>query len=317
MSDPLPPPRHVSDAARAMLATPSAMPTPGYPAPDDINGWRAHVEAVDAAMEDMFPIDLAVLPVTVESDVIGGVPVFRAWPASCADPHGRRVFLDMHGGALVYFGGESCRRMAAFSALRVGMPIVSVDYRMPPDYPYPAGLDDCVAVYRTLLEDRSAGDIVIGGSSAGGNLAAATILKARDSGLPLPAGAVLLTPEVDLTESGDSFATNQGSDCVLPASLMALNRLYAGAAPLDEPYVSPVFGDFTAGFPRAFIQAGTRDLFLSNAINIHRALRRANVEAHLHVWEAMPHGGFFGAPEDEEIAAEIQLFLADCWRRPD
>src|SRR3546814_20544773 len=85
-------------------------------------------------------------------------------------------------------------------ALRVGMPVVSVDYRMPPDHPFPAGLDDCVAVYRPLLTEYGADAIVIGGSSAGGNLAAATILKARDEGLSLPAGAVPLSPEVDLTD---------------------------------------------------------------------------------------------------------------------
>src|SRR3546814_10868467 len=98
----------------------------------------------------------------------------------------------MHGGALAYLGGTGCRMMAGFMALLVGMPVVSVDYRMPPDHPFPAGLDDCVAVYRALLTEYGADAIVIGGSSAGGNLAAATILKARDEGLSLPAGAVLL-----------------------------------------------------------------------------------------------------------------------------
>src|SRR3546814_7680753 len=95
---------------------------------------------------------------------------------------------------------------------------------------------------------------------------------------------------------------------------MALNRLYAASVPLDDSYVSPLFGDFAQGFPRSFIQSGTRDLFLSNAVNMHRALRRAGVEAHLHVFEAMPHGGFFGAPEDEEVGVEIRRFLEECWR---
>src|SRR3546814_20493758 len=89
--------------------------------------------------------------------------------------------------------------------------------------------------------------------------------------LSLPAGAVLLSPEVDLTEGGDSFSTNLGIDTVLSGSLMALNRLYAASVPLDDSYVSPLFGDFAQGFPRSFIQSGTRDLFLSNAVNMHRA----------------------------------------------
>jgi acetyl esterase/lipase len=94
---------------------------------------------------------------------------------------------------------------------------------MPPDHPYPVPLDDCVAAYRALLRDHRPDDIVVGGVSAGGNLAAALILRARDEGLPLPAGAILLTPEVDLTESGDSFRTNLGLDPLLTRSLMPAN----------------------------------------------------------------------------------------------
>src|SRR3546814_711910 len=270
-----------------------------------ISDWSSDVCSSDRPM-------MAGLPVEISDGGVGGVRVFRAGPTGGAD-EGRRVFLDMHGGALAYLGGTGCRMMAGFMALRVGMPVVSVDYRMPPDHPFPAGLDDCVAVYRALLTEYGADAIVIGGSSAGGNLAAATILKARDEGLSLPAGAVLLSPEVDLTEGGDSFSTNLGIDTVLSGSLMALNRLYAASVPLDDSYVSPLFGDFAQGFPRSFIQSGTRDLFLSNAVNMHRALRRAGVEAHLHVFEAMPHGGFFGAPEDEEVGVEIRRFLEECW----
>jgi len=81
---------------------------------------------------------------------------------------------------------------------------------------------------------------------------------------------------------------------------------------LTDPYVSPLFGDLTQPFPRTFIQAGTRDLFLSNAVRMHRALRAGGVDAELHVFEAMPHGGFFGAPEDHELAAELRRFLATC-----
>ena len=108
--------------------------------------------------------------------------------------------------------------------------------------------------------------IVVGGGSAGGNLAAALMLRARDEGLPFPAALVLLTPEADLTESGDSFKTNLGIDCVLQQSLAEMSALYAGDHDLTDPYLSPLFGDYTPPFPPTFIQAGTRDLFLSNAV---------------------------------------------------
>src|SRR5581483_9639413 len=120
--------------------------------------------------------------------------------------------------------------------------------------------------------------------------------RARDEGLPLPAGLVLISPELDLTESGDSFQTNAGVDVMMPEGLMPANLIYAAGHDLADPYVSPLFGDFTKGFPPTFLQCGTRDLLLSNTVRMHRALRRAGIDAVLHVFEAMPHGGFGGAP---------------------
>ena len=96
----------------------------------------------------------------------------------------------------------------------------------------------------------------------------------------------------------------------MPRSLAAPNELYAGGADLADPYVSPLFGDLAPPWPPTLLQAGTRDLFLSNAVRMHRRLRAAGVDAELHIFEAMPHGGFFGAPEDREIDAEIQRFVA-------
>ena len=146
--------------------------------------------------------------------------------------------------------------------------------------------------------------------SAGGNLAAATLLRARDENLALPAAALLLTPEMDLTESGDSFHTNRTIDVALPNGLPRANALYAGAADLTHPYLSPLFGDYTGAFPPTFLQTGTRDLFLSNTVRLHRALLRANHHAELHVWEAMPHAGFGGAtPEDLEMQTAMRDFL--------
>ena len=184
----------------------------------------------------------------------------------------------------------------------------SVDYRMPPKNPYPAGLDDCFAVYRRLLKERSPQDIFVGGASAGGNLAAALMLRAKDEGLAMPAGLVLRTPEVDLTESGDTFRTLNGIDNALQP-LMPTNLLYANGADLADPYLSPLFGDLS-GFPPTFLQAGTRDLFLSNTVRMHRRLLAAGVEAELHVFEAMPHGGFGGGtPEDMDLAQSVLTFL--------
>jgi epsilon-lactone hydrolase len=223
------------------------------------------------------------------------------------------IYLDIHGGGLVMGGGELCRAFGMATAARVGATVWAVDYKMPPDHPYPAALDDCLAVYRALLKTCRPEKIVVGGGSAGGNLAAATILRARDEGLPLPSAAFLGTPELDLSESGDSFRANLGLDARLTESLMPANLLYAGGHSLSDPYLSPLFGDFSKGFPPTILTAGTRDLFLSNAVRMHWALRAQGIPAELFIDEAGSHGGFAGCPESEQMLREIDRFLNEHW----
>ena len=278
--------------------------------PSDIAGWRARITATDELLVAVMGPQAEQLRSSVQSRSVGGVPVFVITPEGVDESDNAPIYLDIHGGSLVMGSGKACEVMARRTAAQVQMQTWSVDYRMPPDHPYPAPLDDVLAVYRGLLEVRAPERIVVGGGSAGGNLAAALMLRARDEGLPLPVALILLTPEVDLTESGDSFQTNLGIDCVLTASLADSIALYAGDHDLRHPYLSPLFGDLTLPFPPTFLQAGTRDLFLSNAVRMHRKLRAGGVEAELHVFEAMPHGGFFGAPEDDELTDEIRRFLA-------
>ncbi len=125
----------------------------------------------------------------------------------------------------------------------------------------------------------------------------------------MPAALVLLSPEVDLTESGDTFVTLRDADTTL-GSLMPVNELYANGRDLAHPHLSPLFAD-VSDFPPTLLQSGTRDLFLSNTVRMHRHLRAANVEAELHVFEARPHAGFGGrTPEDLELNAELRRFLA-------
>ena len=224
------------------------------------------------------------------------------------------IYLDMHGGALIFGAGDLTRVWGSMTAATNQMITWSIDYRMPPLDPYPAALDDCLAVYRAVLELPDTADIFVGGASAGGNLAAALLVRARDEGLPMPAALVLPTPAVDLIESGDTFQTLDGVDGGMRGQ-MAVNLLYANGHDLTDPYLSPLFADLS-GFPPTFLQSGTRDLLLSNTVMMHRKLLAARVDAELHVFEAMPHTGFGGsAPEDIELDAAIRTFL-DKHRRP-
>jgi monoterpene epsilon-lactone hydrolase len=305
-----PAPSSVSEQARAWLDSGGMAGAAGPPDdPSDLDRWAAYVASTDGSIHELMAAHLpADLPIDRRREVIDGVPTYVLRPHHVPDRPEDGIYLDVHGGALVLGGGELCGLMATPGALTRPVLTWAVDYRMPPRHPYPAGLDDCVAVYRAALDRCGAERLVVGGVSAGGNLAAATLLRARDAGLPMPAALVLLTPEVDLTESGDTFVTNNGIDHVLEP-LMTTNLLYAGGADLADPYVSPLFGDLT-GFPPTFLQSGTRDLFLSNTVRFHRALRNAVVDAELHVWEAMAHAGFGGlAPEDFELIGEVARFL--------
>ena len=300
---PVPVPTTVSEAAQAALSVPRG-PRTQWPPLGDTEGWLEAIGRIDAQMLERF--GSFEWPIETEAIELGGVPTFHFTPNGVtADGF---AYLYFHGGGLVLGGGDGCRMMSAGASLGSGLETWAPDYRMPPHHPYPTPLDDCIVAYRALLELRPADRIVVGGGSAGGNLAAATVLRAKDEGLPLPAAVVLNTPEVDLTESGDSFVTNLEFDNVL-SPLIEVNRLYADGHDLAHPYLSPLFGDLT-GFPPTFLQTGTRDLFLSNTVRMHRALRTAGVDAELHVWEAMPHGGFGGAPEDAEMVVELRRFFA-------
>lgn len=310
-------PSSVSDEARALMAAmvgPDGKPLASAQqtlAPDDHAGWAAARAQVEAIMLERFRPITEMFGATAEPITLDGAAAYVARPAGPV-PDGRAL-IDIHGGALVYGGGEACSLGGCLQAGLHGVTCYAVDYRMPPEHPYPAALDDCVAAYRALLRQHAASEIIVTGLSAGGNLAAALVLRARDEGLPLPAALVLLSPELDLTESGDTFETNRLVDVLLCQPLMSTNLLYAGGHDLADPYLSPLFGDFTKGFPPTFLQAGTRDLFLSNVARMDLALRRAGVRTELRICEGMPHGGFGGAPEDAELAMDVRRFVAEHW----
>jgi epsilon-lactone hydrolase len=306
----LPIPAHISEPARIFLATAGMQPRTSLPQGRDAASWHAASQAWDSRILPMIEPLLAHLPVQLETIRVGDCKLYVATPPDLSGPAATYAYMDVHGGALVFGGGRFAQLITIWRAMALGCRVFGVDYRMPPAFPYPAPLDDCVAAYRYLLGRYHRAHLAVGGLSAGGNLAAAALLRARDEGLPMPAAAVLLTPELDLTESGDSFVTNRIVDVALPEPSPEANHLYANGADLAHPYLSPLFGDFTKGFPPTFLQTGTRDLFLSNTVRMHRALLKAGQEAELHVWEAMPHAGFGGgSPEDVEMQEAVRGFL--------
>ncbi|MDX6741444.1 alpha/beta hydrolase fold domain-containing protein [Actinocorallia sp. A-T 12471] len=250
-----PAPRTISEQARAYLDNAPSGSVP-FPALQDIEGWLALISAADGVIAQRFA-GLS-LPVESTEQQIAGVRTWVQTAQGVTSGDETPIYLNLHGGALVFGGGDVCRSTGEIAAMTNQMITWAVDYRMPPLHPYPAGLEDCLAVYRAALEIRDPAAIFVGGGSAGGNLAAALLLRAKDEGLPMPAALILATPEVDLTESGDTFTILDGVDPVL-SSLKAVNELYANGHDLTHPYLSPLFGDLS-GLPPTFLQSGTRDL---------------------------------------------------------
>jgi len=202
-----------------------------------------------------------------------------------------KVFLYLHGGG--YFSGdpELARPMTAALAAASSLRVVSIDYRLAPEHPFPAALDDALAAYEALLRSgiRPA-DIVVGGTSAGGGLSLSLALRLRDAGRPLPAGLVLVSPWADLT--GTAFS-HRALDSIAPVlnwdgTLETGAARYAGDTPRDHPLVSPVFADLT-GLPPTLILVGGAEILLSDALNVAQSARQAGVAVTLDVRDAMWH----------------------------
>lgn len=303
----IPLPASISPEAQAFLARGTRPAV--YPPLDDREAWRGMIERTNAeALAALAKVEA--WAAKVELREISGVPVYVATPPNLRT---RAVAVYFHTGGMVLLGGPVARLSTKVEATRLGCVVFGIDFRTAPDHPFPAALEDCVNVYRAIASAVPPAQTALVGYSGGGNLAAATVLRLKDIGAPLPGCVALISPQVDLTESGDSFQANHGLDSGLGHGTAEFNALYAGDHPLDHPYLSPLFGDLT-GFPPTYLQSGTRDLFLSNTVRMHRALLRAGSEAELHIWEGMHHTGFgAAAPETEEARLALCRFLYGNW----
>ncbi|WP_293854338.1 alpha/beta hydrolase [uncultured Alsobacter sp.] len=308
---PLPVPDTVSQALKPAVAAP--LPAGWDRVPSDAAGWRALAEASGAHAGPALEAVRTRLGVTLERTVLGGVPVFVSTPTDMPEARRGRVLMHLHGGGYVLYPGEVGAGEGMMMAGYGRYTVVSVDYRMAPDHPFPAALDDAIAVWTALLATNRPERMAIFGTSAGGGLTLATLLRARQQGLPLPAAIAPGSPWADLTRTGDTLFANALVDNVLGSMdgwVGAAALLYAGGRDLRDPLISPINGDFS-GFPPAILTSGTRDLLLSDTVRTHRKLRQAGVEAALQVFEAQSHAQFLKpfTPETEEAFAEIARFL--------
>ena len=312
----LPTPSTVSpQLQRSITMLAAASGVTGGATPSTVAEWKAFVVQADAQALMLVPVLAAMFPHTSVTREIAGVIVREITPASLDPAKSGLLLIHFHGGGYVMNGGEASTGEAVLAAHYSGIRAISVDYRMAPDHPFPAGLDDAVAVWKALLTERPAAAMAAFGTSAGGGLTLALTLKLKALGLPLPGALGLGTPWADLTGASDSYAVNEGVDGIFTSfsgAGRAMAALYAGAAGVEDPLVSPVFADFT-GFPPSIFVTGTRDILLSDTVRTYRAMRAVGVTARLEVHEAMSHAEYiyaFDAPESAVAFGDMATFFA-------
>ncbi|HEX4042031.1 MAG TPA: alpha/beta hydrolase [Xanthobacteraceae bacterium] len=282
--------------------------------PKDAAEWKALVGKLAAGAGAQVHALAEKFSVTVTQINIAGVNCYIVAPKTMPDKNRNRLLVHVHGGGYVLSPGLAAVPEAVLMAGEGGFKIISIDYRMPPDFPYPAAMDDAMAVWKEAVKMENPKNMAIFGTSTGGGMTLAMVLRAKDEHLPLPAAIAPGTPWADLSDTGDSYKANEWLDNVLVTWngwLGAAAKLYAGSHNLKEPYLSPIYGDFH-GFPPTILTTGTRDLFLSNTVRTHRKLRRAGVEADLNVYEGQSHAQYLfnpDAPESKEAIADIVNFF--------
>lgn len=306
------PTQEVSTNVQALIAAP--FPPHMVAAPANAAEWKELIDRRAALTASIVPGMKEKFGVTVEATTIAGVKAYVVTPKTIPEANQHRLLVHVHGGGYVFAPGIAATPEAILMAGFGGFKVISVDYRMPPDFPYPAAMDDAMAVWREAVKMEDPRNMAIFGTSTGGGMTLAMVLRARTEGLPLPAAIAPGTPWSDLTDTGDTYHTNEFVDNILVTWDGWLGRaayLYANGHDLKDPQLSPIYGDFH-GFPPTILTSGTRDLFLSNTVRTHRALRRAGAIAELNVYEGQSHaqyGADMNAPETKEAFTDIARFF--------
>jgi len=252
-----------------------------------------------------------------ETDVAG---LHAEWLTPRGAPGGK-LLLYLHGGAYVMGNCATHRQLVSYIAQDAGVAALLPEYRLAPEHPFPAAIEDAVRVYRQLLADgHGAADIVVGGDSAGGGLTTAMLLYLRDAGDPLPAGACLLSPWLDLAGTGESATTRADSDpWFRPEDLPVVAAYYCAPGEFGNPLASPVCADL-AGLPPVYIQVGADEILLSDSTRAAEKITAAGGAVHIEVWPGMWHvfqAFVHQVPESREAVRRIGAHIRQALRLDD
>jgi acetyl esterase/lipase len=302
-------PDTVSAEARKYLESlPDPATLPAVPAANDIPGWKRSWEAGELDTEPKVRATLKRYEPTVKERKLGGIPILDITPKGWKD--NGKVLVHAHGGAYTMYSAHSRLQSSCPAADATGLRVISIDYTRAPGAKWEQVTDEVLAVLAGLQkEGYKLKDIAVYGESAGGGLMAGSVLKMRDKGLGMPAAVVLWSPWADITDRGDSAITLKAFEptYVYEKHLKSAADAYADPKDQKHPYVSPVYGDYSKGFPPTLIQGGTRELFLSHFVRLYRAIDAAGGTAILDLYEGMPH--VFQLRPELAAAAETRAAL--------
>jgi monoterpene epsilon-lactone hydrolase len=291
------------------------------PSPSDLLGWREfNRNSIEKSLPTRKILTERYRPTLIDAE-FGGVPVIDIRPSTWLDDG--KVLIYAHGGAYVDGAAASSLNCTLPLAHETGLRIIAVDYSLAPGARFPRSIEQLMSVVRGLNSAGYVlGDMALYGDSAGGTLVTAAALKLRAEGPELLGGIILRSPWADISETGDTYMTLKDAEPLLSYATFLSAAAYAYADPSDftHPYVSPVYADFTGGFPPTLIQIGTRDLFLSNAVRLYQRIALAGQQASLDVYEGMWHGFHslpVDLPEAQVARAKARKFLEALWGRPD
>jgi acetyl esterase/lipase len=243
-----------------------------------------------------------ICPTKIEETKIAGVPVHVVTPETVSASRRDEVLINLHGGG---FHGDSGSYAESIPiASYTGIKVVAVLYRLAPENPFPAGVDDAIAVYKELLKTHKPDHIAIYGTSAGATLTAEVAVKLKQLGLPMPAALGIFSTVSDFSDMGDSYAmyTLSGLAGHLEPPHGAHDAYYVGSTNAKDPVLSPMYADLH-GMPPALFVTAERDALESSTVNLHRAYLRAGVDARLVVFDALPHAFWYHPEMPESIEA--------------
>jgi acetyl esterase/lipase len=313
----------VSAAGQAAPAAPPTLNMQNWPLPDTVSaeGKAATAAAASQAMPDPLPpvADIRKLidamqgamgtelqkryDVRIEASTIAGVPVRIVYPKGVSALGDGPVLLNLHGGGFAIDSGSLTETIPI--AARTGLPVVAVLYRLAPEHPYPAALDDALAVYQALEKDRKASRIAVFGTSAGACLSGQLVAKLASLGRPMPAALGFLSGSADLSVRGDSesWMPGPGFDWV---------AAYAGKTPMTDAILSPIRGDVSR-FPPTLLLTSSRDFLMSPTSIFARALHEKGVDARLVMFDGLPHAfwAYMAIPESDQANEVVAKFLKE------